>query len=67
MEEVTGQQKGDPAKIASVLLAALAADNTPLRLALGNDALDRLTAVAEETEKERALWTSVSRSTDFET
>jgi hypothetical protein len=35
-------------------------------LALGNDALDRLTAAAEQTAKERIAWESVSRGTDFD-
>ncbi|MEE1938260.1 oxidoreductase [Streptomyces sp. TRM 70361] len=66
VEEVTGRQPGDPVKIASALLTALAADNTPLRLALGNAALDRLTEAAEQTEKERTAWESLSRGTDFD-
>ncbi|MFD8050427.1 oxidoreductase [Streptomyces chartreusis] len=66
VEEVTGRQPGDPVKIASALLTALAADNTPVRLALGNAALDRLTDAAEQTEKERIAWESLSRGTDFD-
>ncbi|MFE7156957.1 oxidoreductase [Streptomyces sp. NPDC057636] len=66
VEEVTGRQPGDPVKIASALLTVLASDNTPVRLALGNAALDRLTVAAEQTEKERIAWESVSRGTDFD-
>lgn len=66
VEEVTGRQPGDPVKIASAILTALADDNTPLRLALGNDTLDRLTADAEQTHKQRLAWESVTRRTDFD-
>ncbi|MEV6227403.1 oxidoreductase [Saccharopolyspora shandongensis] len=66
VEEVTGRQPGDPVKIAAAILTALAADNTPVRLALGNAALDRLNAAAEQTEKDRIAWESASRGTDFD-
>ncbi|GAA3787055.1 Rossmann-fold NAD(P)-binding domain-containing protein [Streptomyces chiangmaiensis] len=65
VEEVTGSRPGDPVKIASAILAALAADNTPVRLALGNAARDRLDDAAEQTHKDRIAWESVSRGTDF--
>jgi NAD(P)-dependent dehydrogenase (short-subunit alcohol dehydrogenase family) len=39
-----GQQPGDPARAATAILAAIDADNTPLRLPLGNDAADAITA-----------------------
>ena len=47
-----GLQPGDPAKAAQAILAALDADNPPLRLVLGADAIGnierRLEAVTEE-------------------
>jgi NAD(P)-dependent dehydrogenase (short-subunit alcohol dehydrogenase family) len=63
--EVTGQQAGDPKKVAAALLTALADENTPVRLPLGNDAFDRLTADAQLISQERAAWEKVSRGTDF--
>lgn len=66
VDEVTGQQPGDPKKIAAALLQAIDSENLPLRLALGNDALDRLNEAAEQTAKDRAAWEEVSRGTDFE-
>jgi hypothetical protein len=39
-----GTQPGDPAKAAPAILAALAADQTPLRLPLGSDAVDAISA-----------------------
>lgn len=66
VEEVTGRQPGDPVKIAAAILTALADDDTPLRLALGNETLDRLTAAAKQTQDERAAWESLTRGTDFD-
>jgi hypothetical protein len=36
---IDGTQPGDPAKAAAAILTALAADTTPLRLPLGDDAV----------------------------
>ncbi|MBO0609529.1 oxidoreductase [Myceligenerans salitolerans] len=66
VEEVTGRQPGDPKKIAAALLQAIDSERPPLRLAFGNDALDRLNEAAEQTAKDRAAWEEVSRGTDFE-
>lgn len=66
VKEVGGKEPGDPVKIAAAILTALADENTPLRLPLGNQTLDRLRAAAEQTEDERAAWESVSRDTDFD-
>jgi NAD(P)-dependent dehydrogenase (short-subunit alcohol dehydrogenase family) len=63
---IAGKQAGDPAKAAAAILTALAADRTPLRLPLGNDALDILTAAAKQTNDEQATWESVIRGTDFD-
>ncbi|RCG32775.1 SDR family NAD(P)-dependent oxidoreductase [Sphaerisporangium album] len=63
--EVTGQQPGDPERVAAALLTALAAEDTPVRLPLGNDAFDRLTADADRTQQDRVAWEEVSRGTDF--
>ncbi len=43
-----GRQPGDPAKAAAAIVAALDADETPLRLPLGNDAADAVAASLEE-------------------
>jgi NAD(P)-dependent dehydrogenase (short-subunit alcohol dehydrogenase family) len=52
-----GAQPGDPAKAAQAIIAALDADEPPLRLALGADAIGnierRLAAVSEEIERWR--------------
>ncbi|MFF8603222.1 oxidoreductase [Streptomyces sp. NPDC015232] len=61
-----GKQAGDPAKAAAAILKALDSERTPLRLALGNDALDAITAHAEAALAEARTWERVSRGTDFD-
>ncbi|MFC1413607.1 oxidoreductase [Streptacidiphilus sp. N1-12] len=61
-----GKQPGDPAKAAAAILAALEADRTPLRLALGSDAADAILANFETSRQEALDWEPVSRSTDFD-
>ena len=61
-----GKQPGDPAKAAAAILAALGADETPLRLALGNDAADGVFAQLDAARAEALAWQAVSRGTDFD-
>ncbi|MFD9631794.1 SDR family NAD(P)-dependent oxidoreductase, partial [Streptomyces violascens] len=60
-----GTQPGDPAKAAAIRLA-LDAEDTPLRLALGSDALDSLVGHLDSVRAELAAWEKVSRGTDFD-
>lgn len=64
-EAKSGKQAGDPRKAAAALLEIVAANNPPVHLLLGNDALDlvktKLAALNEEIEQ----WETLSRSTDF--
>ncbi|MER5197570.1 oxidoreductase [Streptomyces sp. NPDC002755] len=62
-----GDQPGDPAKAAAAILLALDAENTPLRLALGGDAVDFLTRHLDAVRAELSAWEKVSRATDFDT
>ncbi|MEV4516565.1 SDR family NAD(P)-dependent oxidoreductase [Dactylosporangium sp. NPDC049525] len=66
VNEVGGKEAGDPAKIANAILTALAHDNTPLRLPMGNETLDRLNATAKQTQQERTAWEATIRSTDID-
>ncbi|MFE9631111.1 oxidoreductase [Streptomyces sp. NPDC006463] len=66
MPATDGHQPGDPVKAAAAILAALDAENTPLRLVLGNDAVDFITARDDATRAEALAWESVSRGTDFD-
>ncbi|MCP2335925.1 oxidoreductase [Actinomadura rupiterrae] len=61
-----GNQPGDPAKAAAAILAALDADETPLRLPLGADALDAIEAAAARDRADAAAWEKVARGTDFD-
>lgn len=60
-----GKQPGDPAKAAEAILAALAAERTPLRLALGGDAVDGVLGTLDEARREAEAWAAVGRGTDF--
>ncbi|GAA4890564.1 SDR family NAD(P)-dependent oxidoreductase [Actinomycetospora straminea] len=59
-----GRQPGDPDKAAAAILRVLDADDAPLRLPLGQDAVSgiraRLTRIADDLER----WEPVSTSTD---
>jgi NAD(P)-dependent dehydrogenase (short-subunit alcohol dehydrogenase family) len=61
-----GQQAGDPAKAAAAIIAAIDAEQTPLRLPLGGDAVDVLLAHSDRFRTELATWEKVSRGTDFD-
>ena len=62
-----GRQPGDPAKAAAAILLALGAEKTPLRLALGGDAVDFLSGHLSAVRAELTEWENVSRAMDFET
>ena len=58
-----GLQPGDPAKAAQAILAALDADEPPLRLVLGADAIGTFKARLEGVSQELAAWQSVGEAT----
>ncbi|MEW1654072.1 oxidoreductase [Streptomyces sp. NPDC093707] len=61
-----GRQPGDPAKAAAAILTALDAEDTPLRLLLGSDAADAVSAHLAGARAEFAAWEKLTRSTDFD-
>ena len=65
LDAMAGRQLGDPERAAAAILAAVRADNPPLHLLLGTDALrrarEKLDAIIEEIDR----WEDVTRSTDF--
>jgi NAD(P)-dependent dehydrogenase (short-subunit alcohol dehydrogenase family) len=62
-----GQQPGDPARAAAVLLQLAAMEDPPLRLLLGSDAV-RIVEAAEQAKRAADLqWRALSIATDFET
>lgn len=60
---MTGGQPGDPAKAAAAIIEALAAPSPPLRLALGDDAVEHIGAVLDRRRAELDEWAELSRST----
>ncbi|MDA8284780.1 MAG: oxidoreductase [Actinomycetota bacterium] len=58
-----GVQRGDPAKAARAILAALDAEQTPLRLPLGADAVDAIAAHLDAVGSELRAWETVARDT----
>ena len=58
-----GLQSGDPAKAAQAILQALDADEPPLRLVLGDDAIDNIRARLEQLTDELGRWEEVGRRT----
>ncbi|WP_029115920.1 oxidoreductase [Mycobacterium sp. URHB0044] len=66
MPEDDGKQPGDPAKAAAAILTALNSEQPPLRLALGNDAVDAVATALEDAKAELAAWEKVGRATVFD-
>jgi NAD(P)-dependent dehydrogenase (short-subunit alcohol dehydrogenase family) len=64
-EAKSGQQAGDPARAASLLLELLETDNPPVHLVLGSDALSLVKRQREESAAELERWEEWSLSTDF--
>jgi NAD(P)-dependent dehydrogenase (short-subunit alcohol dehydrogenase family) len=57
--------RGDPAKVAQVILRVASEKRPPLRLLLGSDAVFLASLFSEERAKEDAKWKELSLSTDF--
>ncbi|MFF9766176.1 oxidoreductase [Streptomyces sp. NPDC053086] len=61
-----GTQPGDPAKAAAVILAALEAEPTPLRLPLGDDGVSAVLAHLDQVRAEVTEWEKRTRATGFD-
>ena len=66
IENEDGRQAGDPAKAAAAILTALDADQPPLRLALGADAVDMIRAKHDSLRTDLDHWEAVARATTFD-
>ncbi|MBL1104771.1 SDR family NAD(P)-dependent oxidoreductase [Streptomyces sp. 5-8] len=62
-----GTQPGDPAKAAAVILAALEAERTPLRLPLGDDGVSAVLGHLDQVRAEVTDWEKQTRATGFDT
>ncbi|WAC26519.1 oxidoreductase [Ancylobacter sp. SL191] len=61
----SGNQPGDPDKAAQALLALVDAENPPVRLFLGADALGLVEQKLDRMRDEISAWEALSRSTSF--
>jgi NAD(P)-dependent dehydrogenase (short-subunit alcohol dehydrogenase family) len=66
VDGMDGTQPGDPRKAARAILEVLDSLEPPLRLALGNDAVDNLAAHHELLRADLTRWEKLSRSLDLE-
>jgi NAD(P)-dependent dehydrogenase (short-subunit alcohol dehydrogenase family) len=62
-----GNQPGDPARAARLLVDLVARDDLPLRLPLGAAAVDQVLANEHRRIDETTAWAALSRSADFPT
>jgi hypothetical protein len=62
---MSGKQAGDPARAAQALLAVVDAEQPPLHLLLGSDALRRAREKLDALIEEIDSWEEVTRGTDF--
>jgi NAD(P)-dependent dehydrogenase (short-subunit alcohol dehydrogenase family) len=65
LSELDGNQPGDPARAAAAILGAVESDDPPLRLALGQMALDNIRARLDARLRELEAWARVSAGSDF--
>jgi NAD(P)-dependent dehydrogenase (short-subunit alcohol dehydrogenase family) len=63
IEAGNGTQPGDPAKAAAAILTALDADDAPLRLPLGDDAVDAILGHLDSVRTEITTWEKLARNT----
>lgn len=61
-----GDQAGDPAKAAAAIITALNAEQTPLRLPLGSDAVDAIIGHLDGVRAELNQWEKLARDTEFD-
>ena len=60
-----GNQPGDPARAAEVIVGIVGLEEPPLRLPLGSDALQAAVESAGSRGREVEAWAEISRSTDY--
>ena len=65
-EQSSGEQPGDPDKAAQAMIKVVESDNPPMRLVLGEDALEATRQKIESFQKELDEWEKVTLSTSFE-
>jgi NAD(P)-dependent dehydrogenase (short-subunit alcohol dehydrogenase family) len=63
IESGDGMQPGDPAKAAAAIITALDADDTPLRLPLGDDAVDAILGHLDSVRADITTWERLAGDT----
>jgi NAD(P)-dependent dehydrogenase (short-subunit alcohol dehydrogenase family) len=63
VDQMDGAQPGDPDKAAAAIIEALSTPQPPLRLALGDDAVDAIRVKHEQLRADLDNWEHLSRST----
>lgn len=66
IRDIDGKQPGDPAKAAQAMMKVVQSENPPLRLALGEDAVNGINQKLESMKAELDAWKDVSINTAFE-
>ncbi|BAZ27369.1 short-chain dehydrogenase/reductase SDR [Kalymmatonema gypsitolerans NIES-4073] len=66
VQDIDGQQPGDPKKAASAIIQSVNNENPPLRLALGADAVNAIDAKLKSVKAELDAWRKVAVDTAFE-
>ena len=59
------RQRGDPRKAAAAMIGTATAEDPPLRLVLGADALARISAKLDQVRSDLDAWHEVTVSTDL--
>jgi NAD(P)-dependent dehydrogenase (short-subunit alcohol dehydrogenase family) len=67
LETMRGKQPGDPDRAADAIIAAVAADNPPLRLVLGKYAIDKVRRKLGAAARELDAGSAAGLATDFST
>jgi NAD(P)-dependent dehydrogenase (short-subunit alcohol dehydrogenase family) len=65
LSQLDGNQPGDPARAADAILRAVESDDPPLRLPLGQMALDNIRARLDAQLQELEAWAQLSARSDF--
>lgn len=64
-QQMDGNQPGDPVKAAKAMIKAVESDSPPLRLTLGEDAVNAIEQKLESVKSELEQWRDVSLNTAF--
>ncbi|MFJ7724504.1 SDR family NAD(P)-dependent oxidoreductase, partial [Rhodococcus erythropolis] len=65
MAAADGVQEGDPEKAAEIITSLVHSENVPLRLPLGKEAVERVSASYRKNLAEVCVWADLARSADF--